>query len=127
MQQVHVKCGANDVYSFCRRKFFYNDTKGTLKRLLMQKICNGIQARQAPIDALDSTPRLHTHTRGFKGRGCCRAFPAGPFLMIFLCGRAALCRHTTSNWWGLKKPRLGSHMQGEIYMKFEINQRKELN
>ena len=65
-----MKFCADDVHSFCLRNIFYNDIGGTLKRLFMQKICNGIQARQAPIDALDSTPRLDAHTGGFKGMGC---------------------------------------------------------
>ena len=81
----------------------------------------------APIDAPDSTPRLNTYTGALKGRGGCWAKLVSPLLTIFPCRRVALCRHNTSGWWGLRKPRLDSHMQGEIYMTFEINQQKEFN
>ena len=118
---MQVKCGANNVYSFGLKNLFYNDTGGALRRLIMQKICNGVQARQAPIGVLDLTPTLDTYTGGLKERGCRWAQLLSPLLAVFPCGGAALCTHNTSNWWSLKKPRLDSHMQGKIYMKLEIN------
>ena len=117
---LKLKCGANNVYSFSFENFFYNDTGGTLRRLLMQEVCDGLQSKEAPIDALDPAPRLDTYTVGFKGRGCCWAQLLGPLLAVFPCNGATLCRHSTSNRWSLRKPRLDSHMQGEIYMKLEI-------
>ena len=87
----------------------------------MQEICNGIQARQTPIDALDPTFRLDTYTGGLKGRGCRWPPFLGPLLAVFPCDGAALYRHSTSNWWSLRKPRLDSHMQDEFCMKLEIN------
>ena len=87
----------------------------------MQEVCSGVQSREAPIDVFDPTPRLDTYTSGLKGKGCCWAQLLGPLLAVFPCGGAALCKHSTSNWWSLRNPRLDSHMQGEIYMKLEIN------
>ena len=49
---------------------FYNDTGGTLRRLLVQEVCNGVQSREAPMYALNPAPRLDTYTGGLKGRGC---------------------------------------------------------
>ena len=67
---MHVKCSANDVNSFGLRDLFDNYTGRTLWKLLMQEGGNGIQSREAPIDALDLAFWLHTHTGRLKGRGC---------------------------------------------------------
>ena len=92
-----MKCGANNVYSFGLENFFYNDTGGTLKRLLMQEVCNGVQPREAPIDALNPAPRLDTYMGGLKGRWCRWVQLPSPLLAVFPCGGAALCKHNTSN------------------------------
>ena len=62
-----------------------------------------------------------THTGKLKGRGCHWVQLPAPFLAVFPCGGVALCKYNTSNWWNVRKPRLDSYMQGEIYMKLEIN------
>ena len=118
---MYVKCHADDVHSFCLRNIFYNDTRGTLTRLLIQKVCNGIQTKQEPIDELNSTPRLNTYTRGLKGRGCRWAYLVGPLLTVFPHGRATLCGHSSNNFWSLRKLMLECHMHCEIDMEFEIN------
>ena len=66
---MHVKCSANDVNRFGLRDLFNNHTGRTLWRLLMQEGGNGIQSKEAPIDALDPAFWLHTHTVGLKGGG----------------------------------------------------------
>ena len=70
MQYVHMKCGAKDVNSLGLKNLFYNDTRRTLRRLLMQEICNGLQSKEAPIDALDPASRTNTLAWvGLKGGG----------------------------------------------------------
>ena len=115
-----MKCGANNVYRLGLENLFYNDTGVALRRLLMQEVCNGVQSREAPIDALDPAPRLDTYTGRLKGRGCHWAQLSGPLLVILPCNGAALCKHSTSNRWSLRKLGLDSYMQGKVYMKLEV-------
>ena len=120
MQYMHVKCGANYVNSLGLGNLFYNDTRRTLRRLLMQERCNGVQSREAPIDVLDPASRLNTYTGRLKERVCCWEQFLSPLLAVFPCGGVALCKHNTSNRWSLRKLGLESYMQGKIYMKLEV-------
>ena len=117
-----LKGGTNHIHSFGFEDFFGNNAWGTLKRQLMQKMCNGIQSRKAPIDALDSMPRLNTYTGRLKGRGCRWMQLLGPLLTVFLRNRETLCGHSTNSLWSLRKLMLDCHMHCEIDMEFEINQ-----
>ena len=117
---MHVKCSANDVNRFGLRDLFDDYTGRTLWRLLMQEGGNGIQSREAPIDALNRASRLETYMGGLEGRGCLWKQLRGPLLAVFPCGGVALCKQNTSNRWSLRKPRLDSYMQGKIYMKLEV-------
>ena len=95
---MHVKCSANDVNRFGLRDLFDDYTGRTLWRLLMQEEGNGIQSREAPIDALDATPRLDKYMGGLKGRGCCWVQLLDPLLAVFPCRGATLCKCSISNW-----------------------------
>ena len=66
---MHMKGGANSIYSSCFRDLFHTHARGTLKRHFIQKLCNRIQAGYASIDVLVSMFRLNTHTWRLKGRG----------------------------------------------------------
>ena len=65
-----MKGSTNDVDSLSLRNLFYDDTRKTLRGLLMQERCNRVQSTEAPIDALNPTFGLDTYTGRLKGRGC---------------------------------------------------------
>ena len=119
---MHVKGGTNHIHGFGFGDFLCNNAWGTLARQLMQEVCNEVQSKEAPIDALDPTPRLNTYTSGLKGSGCRWVQLLGPLLTVFPHSRAALCGHITNGSWSLRKLMLDSHMHCEIDMEFEINQ-----
>ena len=64
-----MQSGANDIHSFSARDPFDYNARRALGRDATKKLCYRIQPEEYPIDPLDPTLWLNTHTGWLERRG----------------------------------------------------------